>query len=189
MQPTSDTTGAGLGLTDPECDLRRRKLISSTFLLPWFAACQPSPERKIDVGDRFPEIFLPNLAGQKHQLADAGGKCLLLNFWATWCAPCRKEMSSLDRLYLSLRHLGLVVCGISVDEDINLVLEYLLSNPISFPIFLDSNKQITSGFLGLKVFPTTLLVNQQRIVEEVIVGERIWDRAPLSEKISECLKR
>lgn len=134
-------------------------------------------EAPVAAGKLLPPLEFPDLDGRTHGLSGAG-QALLLNFWATWCPPCRAEMAGLDRLYRQWRPAGLGIYGISIDDDINLVREFVLQNRIGFPILFDRAGLLTKATLALRTFPTTLLVARDGRIVEVVVGQRPWDQVP-----------
>ena len=130
-----------------------------------------------------PAVDLLALDGSSYRLAPGIGPCLI-NFWATWCPPCRAEMASLNRLYGRFSARGLAVFGVSVDEDLHLVREYLLKEPLDFSILLDPGAKAATGKFGIGGFPTTLLVDRQGLVRESWVGERDWDALPVQSAVA-----
>ena len=125
-------------------------------------------------GMAFPAFELPGADGRIHRFGDYAGSPLLVNFWATWCPPCRAEMPDLQALQQRLAARGLRVLGISVDDDINLVREFLLNYPVGFPVLLDSRRALAEGLLRLNSYPTSYLVGRDGVVVEVIYGARPW---------------
>jgi peroxiredoxin len=91
------------------------------------------------------DFALSDLQGKSWSLGKLRGKVVLLNFWATWCPPCRKEMPDLDALYNRFKDQGLVVLAIS-DEDQNKVISYLAQHQVSYPILLDSGRKVNEQF-------------------------------------------
>lgn len=175
----------------------RRRLLGALVALPTLltgcspkAGSQPPAGSLVGplVGQLLPVIELPDLNGRPIRLGEAR-QALLLNFWASWCPPCRAEMGSLDHLYQIWGAAGLGVYGISIDDDINLVREFVLQNHITFPILADRAGALTQGQLALRNFPTTLLVGSDARVVEVVVGARAWDAAPAQESVRALLAR
>ena len=157
-----------------ETDAQRRLLIRSLAVLPLLlSACDDSGVRKSQ-GGLLPTGTLDRLDGGQVELGVSSGPCLI-NFWATWCQPCRAEMASLNRLFNDFRPKGLGVFAISVDEDIHLVREFLLQLPLSFPILLDPGGKRATKDYGILGYPTTFLVARNAVVKEIWVGERNWD--------------
>jgi thiol-disulfide isomerase/thioredoxin len=103
------------------------------------------------------------------------GQPLLVNFWATWCRPCRAEMPAIDALYRQSRARGLAVLAVSVDTDLQLVREYVLQSGVSFPVLLDRGGERSKAALAVASFPTTLLVERSGAISAVVVGARDWE--------------
>ena len=122
-------------------------------------------------------LELPGLDGRVVR-AGGPGRPALLNFWATWCSPCRAEMGGLDRLYREFGNAGLAIAGISVDSDANLVREFLLQQGIGFPVLWDRGGEVSKKALEVRVFPTTVLVRRDGIIADVVLGERAWNESP-----------
>lgn len=130
-----------------------------------------------------PALSLPGLDGARLVL---GGPCLI-NFWATWCPPCRAEMAALNRVHRDFAASGLAVLGIAVDEDLNLVREYLRSQALEFPILLDPGARLAKSEFGVEGFPTTWLVDRNGHCREIWVGERDWDASGVRAAVAALL--
>lgn len=158
----------------------RRSVLRLLGAMPWFlTACGREPVRPgLAAGAIMAGFGLPDLGGQMIEVVP-GRQPMLINFWATWCLPCRAEMGSLDRLHAELGGAGLAVYGVSVDEDINLVREFVLQNRVEIPILHDRSGTITQNRLGVRAFPTTVLVRRSAVVADVVVGARAWDEPPM----------
>lgn len=118
---------------------------------------------------------LESLDGTSVALGDYRDKFVLLNFWATWCAPCRKEMPALDNLHKELNHAGLEVVGVHVGPSLDSIKKFLNQVPVEFTILVDLNMELSNwGVLGL---PTTFLVSPEGRIIYRAVGEREWDSA------------
>lgn len=100
------------------------------------------------------------------------GRPVLLNFWATWCAPCREEMPSLQRL--AEREPELRVVGMSVDQDLNLAREFLLKYQIGFENVFDPGGRIATTVFGIRAYPSTFVIGRDGRVVALIQGGRDW---------------
>ncbi len=111
--------------------------------------------------------------GNKVSLDGYQGKFVLLNFWATWCAPCRKEMPAMSNLHNQLKGRGLDVVGVHVGPSLAGVKKFLQSVPVNFTILIDKDMSLASW--GVRGLPTTFLVNPEGRLIYKAVGEREWD--------------
>ncbi|HEY5791066.1 MAG TPA: TlpA disulfide reductase family protein [Gammaproteobacteria bacterium] len=127
------------------------------------------------VGEPFPALDIPGLDRDPLRLGELRDRLVVLNLWATWCAPCREEMPALQRL--SRRHPDgrLTVIGLSVDEDLNLVREFLLKYAIDFPVAIDPGGALADGVLGVRAYPDTFIIAPGGKLVERIGGSRAWD--------------
>lgn len=129
---------------------------------------------RFEKGGPAPNFTLPDLAGKMVSLADYKGKVVLLNIWATWCAPCVDEMPSMEKLHQELKDEPFVILAVSIDESgARVVLPFMKRHKLSFPALTDSAGTIKSLYQTTGV-PESFIIDQAgRIVEEVI-GPRDW---------------
>ena len=122
-------------------------------------------------GQAPPAFELAALDGTTFELESVidDGDLVLLNFWATWCGPCRLEIPILDNLYERYRDKGLRVLAIDVEEEKATVEAYLREGPVSFPVLLDSDGAVAKRY-RIDAFPTTLLVDSDGEIVEVLEG-------------------
>ena len=126
------------------------------------------------------DIGLLTLNGSKEPLSKWRGKTLILNVWATWCAPCRKEMPELQKLSERLDPEQFQVLGVSVDKNPILVKEFLRENGITFARHIDPDKKITRGLLGITRLPQTIVIDSQKIIRDRHIGARNWSLVDFS---------
>lgn len=138
------------------------------------------------IGAPAPEIALPMLSGEARTLSDLRGQVVILNFWATWCGPCRAEMPALAEIQTQYASRGVIVIGVNQREDAGSVRAYLDSIGVDFPIALDptgeSNRQYR--VLGL---PTTYLVDRQGVIRDAVFGGPMA-RALIESKLAPLLE-
>lgn len=161
------------------------RLRRAPFLLLFLlTACEPPPPSlRVIPGALFPKLQLTTLNGERSTTAKYSGKAQVINVWATWCAPCRKELPALDRLADSLDPEKFVVYGVSIDSDDHLVREFLIDRKVRFTSYIDAQQHMTNGVLGVRVFPSTFLVGTDGKLREVVEGAREWDSAEWVQRI------
>ncbi|MBT3054365.1 MAG: TlpA family protein disulfide reductase [Candidatus Thiodiazotropha sp. (ex Codakia orbicularis)] len=125
-----------------------------------------------------PTFRLHDLEGRNHQLLDYRGRVLIVNFWASWCVPCRRELPSMNRAWTALRPKGIAMLAINLGDDAEAVKEFLYDFPIDFPVLLDHRGRISQRW-QVRGLPTTLVLNQRGEIVYRAVGEREWDDAVL----------
>ena len=117
---------------------------------------------------------LKNLEGEDVSLSQFRGKYLLINFWATWCAPCKIEMPSLEKLYRQFKSDNFDMIGISNDMfGARVVRPYIKATNLTFPMLLDQ-RMIVSRQFGIVSLPTTVLIDPQGIIIGVLQGAEDW---------------
>ena len=120
-----------------------------------------------------PALALTDLDGRAWSLAALKGKPVLLNFWASWCEPCRAEMPSLERLAKRHQKAGLVVLSVNYQEPPATIRRFLQTLPISLPILLDTEGDAASAWTP-HVFPTTVLIDRSGRPSSSVIGELDW---------------
>jgi peroxiredoxin len=125
-------------------------------------------------GTRSIDFELQDLNGKKVSLSSFKGKVVFLNFWATWCPPCRAEMPSMQRLYTRFKAKGLVVLAVNLQEDAGTVRRFMAANKLSFPVLLDSSGRVGATY-GAESIPITYLVGRDGSVLAGVMGAMEWD--------------
>jgi len=134
-----------------------------------------------------PGFALSDIHGKKVSLSDFRGKVVILNFWASYCGPCKAEMPSLNKLYLELKNRGLAVIAVSVDPTEAPVLSFASENKLAFPVLMDKNKEIYFDDYASIGLPTTFIINRKGIISEKIIGEQEWDSPEIKGRILNLL--
>ena len=112
--------------------------------------------------------------GSIHSLKDYRGKVVLLNFWATWCPPCRREMPSIEALWRGVKELGVIVLGVHVGPSMEAARVYAQRSGLTFPVLVDDTKEVSYHY-GVRSMPTTVIVGPEGHVEYVAFGPRDWN--------------
>jgi peroxiredoxin len=179
---------------------RLAALAAFLLMVPLAAASDP-----MDLGGNVKRAFekagLP-LAGEKRSVIDFSlklvdgrtvslsgfrGKVVFLNFWATWCPPCRAEMPSMEGLYRRLHGQGLEVLAVDIMENRKTVTDFLSSNDLTFPAALDSDGRV-SGSYGVQAVPATFIVDRDGKLILRTVGGRDWNTPAVIYAFEELLK-
>src|SRR6266849_5962683 len=135
------------------------------------------------VGSPAPEIALKDLQGQEVRLSDLHGRVVLLNFWATWCKPCKEEMPAMQASYDKLRDQGFVVLAVNELEDVEKVAEHIRTHRHTFLVVMDHDNRVANQY-GVVGLPASFLIDRQGIVREHIFGNLLTE-----ERISELVRR
>jgi peroxiredoxin len=147
-----------------------------------------APEIRPEVGYLAPDFSLPSLGGQTVRLSDLRGKAVLLNFWATWCAPCRLEMPTMDKAYQEYKSRGLEILAVSLDAGSNSVVKNFMQElKLDFPVLLDPDMEVLRLYRMVGI-PASFLIDKQGIVRHREVGYRDWT-TPESRKLLEAMLR
>ena len=120
---------------------------------------------------------LEDTEGNKVSLEDYRGKFVLLNFWATWCAPCRKEMPAMSNLHDEFNGESLEVVGVHVGPSLAGVKKFLKAVPVNFTILIDKDMSLANW--GVQGLPTTFLLNPDGKLVYKAIGEREWDSSEM----------
>jgi peroxiredoxin len=134
-----------------------------------------------------PDFTLKNLAGGNLRLNEQRGRVVLVNFWATWCGPCKQEMPHLTRLYDKYRAAGFVLLGVNVDEDPRQAAAVAARLGVSFPVLFDADKTV-SRLYDLQSMPATVLIDRDGRVRYLHRGYREGLEEAYDRQIRELVK-
>ena len=120
-----------------------------------------------------PDFSVTDLAGKpvKFSSLSRGKKVIAINFWVTWCAPCRMEMPGFEKLFRNKTRDGFTLLAINEDKERTRLDAYLKEKPVTFPVLIDEQQKLAEKF-GITAFPTTILVGADGRVQEVHEGVR-----------------
>ncbi|WP_203247664.1 thiol-disulfide oxidoreductase ResA [Sporosarcina beigongshangi] len=124
----------------------------------------------LEVGDYAPDFALVDLDGIEHQLSEYKGQGVFLNFWGTWCAPCKKEMPAMGRQYEVYKDQGVQILAVNIAESDLKVQAFVEQYGMTFPTLIDTTKSVMQAY-NVKPLPTTLLINPEGKIEKIITGE------------------
>lgn len=128
----------------------------------------PSPHE----GFLAPDFTLDTLDGSKVTLSELRGKVVVINFWATWCLPCRVETPALEKSYEQYRDLGMVILGVNLTNQdlISEVNAFVQEFKLTYPILLDNDGRVSSTLYQVRGLPTTFFINREGVIRTVLVG-------------------
>ncbi len=150
--------------------------ITGTTLLadPISLGKTPSPRQ----GFPAPDFTLVNLAGEQVNLVDFRGKVVLVNFWASWCPPCKAEMPAFEALQQAYRGEDLVILAVNTtyQDDLSAAQQFVADNGLTFPVLLDPDGQVANAYQVLAM-PSSFFIDRAGIIQQVIIG------GPMSETL------
>ncbi|HET7838737.1 MAG TPA: TlpA disulfide reductase family protein, partial [Rectinemataceae bacterium] len=128
------------------------------------------------------------LSGGSSKLSESRGKIVLLNFWATWCPPCREEIPSIQTLWTAMKGKSFSIMGVSIGETEATVRDFVAKNKMSYPVFLDSSGEIGTAF-GARSIPTTYVIDKTGRAIAGIVGGAPYDSPKAAALFAELAAR
>ena len=129
-----------------------------------------------------PDFKLIDTQSKAHSLSDYRGKVVLLNFWATWCEPCRKEMPSLQRAWEYLRPKGGVVLAVNYGDPAPVIDQFLKEVPVDFPVLLSVDDELMTQW-SIKGLPMSFVIDPQGRIAYRVAGDLEWDQPQVLEQI------
>ena len=146
----------------------------------------PAWAERADVGRQAPAFEATTLAGQPIAMADLKGRILLVDFWASWCDPCREEFPEFEALYQEFRNRGVEIVAVSVDRKRENAEAFLAKHPVTFAVVHDNDHAIADRFKP-RAMPTAYVVDQAGIVRFVHLGYQREYLAKYREEITRLL--
>ena len=122
------------------------------------------------------DFALPTIDGGSFKLTEQRGKVVLVNFWATWCAPCLEEMPAMERLWRRHKDAGFILVAVSVDTDPKKVPPFVSARKFSFPVVVDPKMAVAEKY-GVRAVPSSFVVDRTGTMAGVALGPRVWDGA------------
>lgn len=157
----------------------------------WVAACcvagAPLLANAVGVEQTAPDFTLKSLEGTNLRLDEYRGQVVLLNFWASWCGPCRQEMPLLSQLQARYEPLGFTLLGVNVESDSQAALAWLKATPVTFPILFDTANEVAGRF-GVEGMPSTVFVDRAGNVRYVHRGYKPGDESKYADMIRSLVK-
>jgi peroxiredoxin len=138
-------------------------------------------------GGATPPLALEDMQGKSHDLAEYRGKVVLVNFWATWCVPCREEMPSIDRLRSSMKGQPFEVLAVNMAEPLSRIEKFASQMPLGFPLLRDRDGAVGRAWKA-KLLPASFLIGRDGRIRYVAYGELDWSSDAVRARVAELLK-
>lgn len=140
-------------------------------------------------GDMAPLFTLTGLDGKMYRLEDFRGKIVFLNFWATWCPPCRDEVPDIEQLHWTLAGKNFQILAVSIDtKGAKAVAPFAENMGIAFPLLLDAENAVAASY-GLTGVPETFLIDKNGVILSKIIGPRQWSSAEWRNRLQELSEK
>ena len=134
-----------------------------------------------------PDFTLKSATGANLKLSEFRGEVVLINFWASWCGPCRQEMPLLSELHEQYRDLGFTVLGVNVEEDTRQARKLLEAAPVSFPVLFDSDSTVSREY-NVAAMPSTMLVDRNGMLRYLHKGYKPGEEDIYLEKVRSLIR-
>jgi peroxiredoxin len=144
----------------------------ATISLPSMGTLADRMGRDVQVGSPAPDFTLPDLHGELQSLSSYRGSVVLINFWTTWCPPCRLEMPALQAAYEKYEQHGFTILAVNWTEldEPDAVEDFALEMGLTFPILMDERGEVSEELFKLRGLPTSVFINGDGIVSEIFIG-------------------
>jgi peroxiredoxin len=136
------------------------------------AACEDGDSEILDgvnQGNRALDFALEDLAGEEVALSDFGGKVVVVNFWATWCPPCRAEIPDLQAAHQDFQEEGLVILGVNVQDPVHLIEPFISEMGMTYPVVMDKTGKVMKDYRAPGL-PMSLIVDREGVIQARHVG-------------------
>lgn len=138
------------------------------------------------VGQPAPDFALRSLGDENLRLSEHLGEVVVVNFWATWCGPCRQEMPLLDALYNKYRLAGLTLLSVNLDDSVERAAEMAQTLKVTYPVLIDDRKEVSRSY-DVGTMPLTVIIDREGVVRYVSEGFKPGYEKRYAEKLRELL--
>lgn len=143
-------------------------------VLPYAAGAMPQTLTPVADLPPAPDFTLKDMDGKTYSLSTLRGRPVIVNFWATWCPPCREEMPSMQRAWEQLQVEGVMMLAINVGESADTVFQFTANYPVEFPLLLDQDSAVL-GQWPVSGLPVTFVIDAEGRIAYRAIGGREWD--------------
>jgi peroxiredoxin len=138
------------------------------------------------IGQPAPDFALRSMEGENLRLSEHLGEVVVINFWATWCGPCRQEMPLLDDLYAKYKLAGMTLLSVNIDESSERAAEMAHTLKVSYPVLFDDRQEVSRAF-EVNAMPLTVMIDREGVVRQVFEGFKPGYEKRYAEQIRELL--
>lgn len=136
-----------------------------------FALTSKKETKVLAAGDKAPNFELLDMNGEKVKLSDYEGQGVFLNFWGTWCPPCKKEMPYIEKHAKEFRDKGVQVLSVNIGESEFKVNTFIEQYGLTFPVLIDKNKSVSRNSYNVVPLPTTMLIDKNGVIKQIVTRE------------------
>ncbi|MEH6942280.1 thiol-disulfide oxidoreductase ResA [Bacillus sp. JJ722] len=142
-------------------------IMGIAILYTLYANFTKEDNKAVAKGQEAPDFVLTDLEGKKHQLSDYRGQGVFLNFWGTWCPPCKEEMPYMENQYQKYKDNGVQVLAVNIEESEVVVSSFVKKHGLTFPVPMDRDGRVNDAY-GVFNLPVTFLIDKNGIVIDII---------------------
>lgn len=167
------------------------KLHITRYVLPlclWLSGVAPVLAALPAIGQKAPDFTLRANTGKNLKLSELRGQVVMINFWATWCAPCREEMPHLNKLHEQYRKAGFALLGVNVDDKAATAEAMARELKVVFPVLFDTDKQVSRRY-DVDAMPSTVLIDRDGKVRHIFRGYRTGTEQRYETAIRELIRQ
>ena len=167
--------------------LRNKILKKAGIIILAVAALSTATLQAEEMNKSAPNFTLKSNSGKNLKLSESRGEVILLNFWASWCGPCRQEMPLLDSLHNKYKGLGFKVMGVNVEENSKEAIKILNDIKVSFPVVFDTSNKV-SELYNVSAMPSTVLIDRDGKMRYLHKGYKPGDEATYKQWVKKLIK-
>ena len=142
----------------------------------------------VELEETVPDFTLKQFEGGNLRLAELRGDVVLINFWASWCGPCRQEMPILQKIHQRYQKMGFTVLGVNVDDDISKAKRIVKGMTLNFPLLMDTQQEVSKAY-GVNAMPFSVLVDREGTIQYIHRGYKPGDEAQYVNRLKALLRQ
>lgn len=167
--------------------MRNVSILMRVVMIAALLGLVASPVQSSEVSGPAPDFTLKSNQGKNLKLSEHRGEVILLNFWASWCGPCRQEMPELEKLQARYQDYGFTILGVNVEEDSSKADGVLRKTPVSFPILYDTSNKVSKVY-DVRAMPSTVMIDRDGNMRYLHKGYVPGDEAEYAKWIKKLIR-